>query len=165
MGGYIFDTSVLTVLLDPRHPNHEEKRSAVDALATPQYISVVAIAELSFGAHLAAAIGRSDPAVLRAKIARAKTYNILDVDEHTAEAYAELKGRIATKYLASVLRRDRPTYVQAWINRATDKALGIGENDLWMCAQAKERELVLVTAERRMQRISDADPEVQLLRI
>ena len=40
-----------------------------------------------------------------------------------------------------------------------------GENDLWMCAQAKERDLTLVTAERRMKRISDADPEVRILRV
>ncbi|NTE57482.1 type II toxin-antitoxin system VapC family toxin [Agrobacterium tumefaciens] len=43
--------------------------------------------------------------------------------------------------------------------------LGIDENDLWMCAQAKERDLVFVTADRRMGRIPEADPEVRLLMI
>jgi len=32
-----------------------------------------------------------------------------------------------------------------------------------MCAQAKERDLILVTADARMKRIEDGDPDVRLL--
>ena len=41
----------------------------------------------------------------------------------------------------------------------------VDENDLWLCAQAKERSLTLLTADRRIQRIADADQEVLLLLI
>jgi hypothetical protein len=67
------------------------------------------------------------------------------------------------KYLASTLRRDRPKYLEDWIDKATGKALGVDENDLWMCAQAKERDIILITADRRMKRISDGDSDVKIL--
>jgi predicted nucleic acid-binding protein len=70
---------------------------------------------------------------------------------------------MAAKYLAKPLRRDRPKYVEDWVDQATSKALGVDENDLWMCAQAKERGLVLVTTDQRMKRIEDADSDVRLL--
>jgi predicted nucleic acid-binding protein len=64
-----------------------------------------------------------------------------------------------------MLRKDRPRYIEEWVDKATGQKLGIDENDLWMCAQAKERNLVLVTADGRMKRIPNADPEVRLLTI
>ena len=45
---------------------------------------------------------------------------------------------------------------------ATGRKLQVDENDLWICAQAKERDLIVVTADRWMKRISDADCEVRL---
>lgn len=45
---------------------------------------------------------------LDAILAEARTYAVLDLTHHTAAAYADLKARIAQKYLAKVLRKDRP---------------------------------------------------------
>jgi len=84
---------------------------------------------------------------------------------NTASVYAELKASIAQKYLAKVLRKDRPKYIEEWVDKATGQKLGIDENDLWMCAQAKERDLIFVTAVRRVKRTPDADPDVRLLTI
>ena len=165
MDGYLFDTTTLSIYLDPTHRFHDEKKGALDALPAdaPRYISVIALAELMFGVDLAGAIGRGDLPALRRMIDLARTYAVLDLSHHTAAAYARLKTTLATKYLANPLRRHRPKYVEDWVDKATGKALGIDENDLWMCAQSKERDLVLVTADARMQRIEDADPEVRLL--
>jgi predicted nucleic acid-binding protein len=163
--GYLLDTTILSVYLDPTHRFHDEKKGALSALpaAAPRYISVVALAELTFGADLAGAIGRGDLPALRRKIDQARAYAVLELSHHTAAAYAELKAGLAIKYLTNVLRRDRPKYVEDWVDKATGKALGVDENDLWMCAQAKERDLVLVTADARMKRIEDGDPDVRLL--
>jgi tRNA(fMet)-specific endonuclease VapC len=49
------------------------------------------------------------------------------------------------------------------IDLNTSKIGSIDENDLWMCAQAKERGLVFVTGDGKMQRIADADSDVRLL--
>ena len=165
MDGYLLDTTALSIYLDPTHPFHNEKKEALDALPAnaPRYISAIALAELMFGADLAGAIGRGDLPTLRRKIDQARTYAVLDLSHHTAAAYAALKARLAIKYLAGVLRRDRPRYIEDWVDKATGKALAVDENDLWMCAQAKERDLVFVTTDARMRRIEDADPDVRLL--
>ena len=87
----------------------------------------------------------------------------LSRNQHTAAVYAETKAKLAEKYLTSTLRRDRPRYLEDWVDRSTGKCLGVDENDLWMCAQAKERDITLVTADGRMRRIPDADPDVAIL--
>jgi hypothetical protein len=118
---------------------------------------------LSFGAELPLALGKGDSPTLRKIIADARAHAILDLSHHTATAYSQLKSRVAVKYLEKALRRDRPKYIEDWVDRATGKALGIDENDLWMCAQAKERGLVFVTGDGKIQRIADADSDVRLL--
>ncbi|MER9944238.1 PIN domain-containing protein [Mesorhizobium sp. M0092] len=167
MDAYLFDTTVLSIYLDPTHPHHAEKGQSLAALPvdSPRFISAIALAELGFGAKLAAAIGKGNLPTLEAMIVRARSYAVLDVTHHTATVYAEVKARVAQKYLAKMLRKDRPKYIEEWIDKATGQKLGIDENDLWMCAQAKERDLVLVTADGRMKRIPNADPDVRLLTI
>lgn len=49
------------------------------------------------------------------------------------------------------------------MDKASGQKLQVDENDLWMCAQVKERDLVLATADGRIKRIADADPEVRIL--
>ena len=165
MDAYLLDTTILSIYLDPTHKFHAEKSKALDALpaAAPRFVSVVALAELTFGADLAATLGKGDFPALKKKISEAYEHGVLDVSRHTATAYTELKCKLAVKYLAKPLRRDRPKYVEDLVDGATGKSLGVDENDLWMCAQAKERELAFVTADKRMRRIEDADPEVSLL--
>lgn len=165
MDAFLLDTTALSIYLDPQHPHHVEKGQSLAALPveSARYVSVIGLAELSFGIELASRLGKGNLTVLEAIIAAARSYAVIDVTHHTAAVYADIKARIAHKYLAGVLRKDRPKYVQDWVDRATDQKLGIDENDLWMCAQAKERELVFVTADGRMQRIAEADNDVRLL--
>lgn len=165
MDAFLFDTTVLSIYLDPTHPHYGVKSQSLAALPTenPRFVSPVALGELGFGTQLASMIGNVDPAKLNAILAEARAYAVLDITHHTASAYAELKAKVAHKYLAKTLRKDRPKYVEDWIDKATGQKLSIDENDLWMCAQAKERDLVFVTADARMKRIPDADAEVRLL--
>jgi predicted nucleic acid-binding protein len=162
---YLLDTSILSAYLDPNHQFHNAKRMSVDALpaTSARYISVIALAELTFGVELALAMGRGDMPALRKMLVDARAYGMLEVSHHTATAYAELKSKMGAKYLAKALRRDRPKYVEDWVDQATGRALGVDENDLWMCAQAKERGLVFVTGDGKIQRIADADPDVRIL--
>src|SRR3546814_1066301 len=93
----------------------------------------------------------------------AQAYAVLDVAHHTSAAYAELKTNLAKRYLVKASRRDRPRWLEEWVDKTTGQRLQVDENDLWMCAQVKERDLILVTADDHMRRIADADPQVQLL--
>lgn len=164
MSGYIFDTNVLSPLLDVTDSRHGDVRVAIDALDahSTKFISAITVAELGFGVHLAETIAGVPSPDLQRKLTKAQEYAVLEVTKHTAAAYAELKANLASKYLAKALRRDRPRWVDDWIDKATGKMLQVDENDLWICAQAKERNLTVVTADRRMNRIAHADVEVRL---
>lgn len=165
MDAYLLDTTILSIYLDPNHPHYVAKGLSLAALPmqSPQFVSAVALAELGFGTNLAGLLGKGNLATLSAMLAQARTYAVLDITHHTASVYAEVKSKVAHKYLAKTLRKDRPKYIEEWVDKATGQKLAIDENDLWMCAQAKERDLVFVTADARMKRISDADPDVCLL--
>lgn len=165
MKPYLLETTVLTIFLDARHPRHLDVVRSIETLPadSAQYVSVVGLAELTFGADLAIAIGKADVRSLREKVRRARSYGVLDVTHHTASAYSETKAKLAVKFLTSALRRDRPKYLEDWVDKATGKLLGVDENDLWMCAQAKERDMILVTADNRMRRIPEADPTIDVM--
>lgn len=165
MDAYLLDTTILSIYLDPGHASHGDKSAILKSLppSALQYISVIGLAELMFGVELATSLEKGNLPILREIIRQARSYAALDVSHHTSAAYAELKAKIASKYLHKVLRKDRPKYIEEWVDKATGKALGIDENDLWMCAQAKERDLIFITADARMKRIQDADSTVRLL--
>ena len=134
---------------------------ALDPRST-KFVSVIVVAELDYGIRLAETVTGSASPDLRRRLTKAHEYAVLEVTRHTSAAYSELKANLANKYLAKALRRDRPRWVEDWIDRATGKRLQIDENDLWICAQAKERKLTVVTADRRMNQVSNADCDVRL---
>jgi tRNA(fMet)-specific endonuclease VapC len=106
--GFLLDTTVLSAYLDPTHRNQADIRRAVDVLdpGAPRYVSAVSLAELNFGASLAAAFGMGDLPVLQAIVRQAQAYNVLEITRHTAAAYAELKTNLAKRYLTKASRRD-----------------------------------------------------------
>lgn len=166
MNDYLLDTVVISALLEPKHKFHESAKAAIAAIPAQatQYISAVSLAELSFGAKLHEASGGMSLEKLTKIIADAATYDILEISRHTAEEYAQLKVNIAKKYLKDI-KKDRKKYLDDWIDAITDKTLQIGENDLWICAHARERNLILVTADEKMDRIRQADSTILLKQI
>ena len=165
MSGYVFDTSALSPMLDSSHSRHGDVRAAVMDLEpeSTSFISVITLAELGFGVRLAETASGSASPRLQQALTKASTYAVLELTGHTAVAYADLKATLAGAYLAKTLRSRRPRWVEDWVDRATGQKLQVDENDLWICAQAKERNLIVVTTDRHMNRIQDADPGVRLL--
>ena len=165
MSGYICDTNVLSALLASTHPRHGDVRAAIGALdaRATKFISAITVAELEFGVHLAEIDTGAASPDLRRQLAKAHEYAVLEITRHTAAAYAELKANLAGKYLKRALKKDRrPRWVEDWTDKATGKMLQVDENDLWICAQGKERNLTVVTTDGRMRRIANADCEVHL---
>ena len=165
MDSYLLDTTVLSISLDPSDARHLDVVKSLGSIpaSSEQYISAVALAELSFGIKLASALNKGMSPVLSSIISKAREYAVLDISHHTSDAYATLKTLMAVKYLAKPLRKNRPKYIEDWIDQASGKPLGIDENDLWMTAQAKERGLTFLTADKKIHRISDADPDLSIL--
>lgn len=164
MDGYILDTSVVSPFLDPGHRAHFRARQSVLQIeaSAPLFLSAVSLAELQFGVNLAAAFGHSRLPTLEQALVEARRYRTLDITHHTARAYSDLKATLARTYLPNATAKGRPRWIEDWVDKTTGKKLQIDENDLWMCAQAKERDLILCTADGRMSRIADADTEVRL---
>ena len=163
MDGYILDTSVLSTLLDPEHKRHIPIRDGVQQLErhATLFLSTVSLAELQYGVKLAETFGHGRLPVLQKLLVDARNYRLLDITRHTSAAYADIKATLVHTYFANAAAK-RPRWIEDWVDKATGKKLQIDENDLWMCAQAKERDFLVCTADRRIKRISDADPDVRL---
>jgi predicted nucleic acid-binding protein len=167
MTGYIYDTSVLSALLDASHQRHVDIVRAIASLPedASHYVSAVSLAELTFGVRMSEAFAPARLPALERMLLDVRAYGVLEVGHHTAAAYAELKTSLARRYLLKANRRDRPRWVEEWPVNNRGQKLQVDENDLWLCAQAKERLLTLLTADGGMQRIADADVDVTLLLI
>ena len=166
MPGYLFDTSVISAFLDAEHSRYDEIREAVAQFdpADPQYLSAISLAETAFGVRMAEAFKPNAAKRFKEVLRMARRRTALAVTRNTAMVYARLKTDLAKRYLANASRQGRPRWVEDWVDKTTGKKLQIDENDLWMCAQAKERDLVLVTTDGDMQRhISKADPALRFL--
>jgi predicted nucleic acid-binding protein len=164
LDGYLLDTCFLSALLDPTKVNHPAVCSAIDNLQedAPKYVSVITFAELRFGIRLATIRGDINTERLDKIVHAAKTHPPLNVTKHTAEEYGFIKAELANKYLNNALRKFRPRWIEEWVDTATGQKLQIDENDLWLCAQAKERNLVLLTAEKKINRIKAVVPEIRI---
>lgn len=164
MDGYLLDTCVVSALLDGQHKNYKNVRISDEAIevGSPRYVSRITIAELAFGVALhEAATGLPHPRASEI-LNRAQAYAIREISKHTASEYAELRKSLAVRRLANVLRSHRARWVDQWVDRVTGESLQIDENDLWICAQAREWNLtVFTTDEKMMTRISQADPTIK----
>lgn len=167
MDGYLLDTPIISAYLDPTHQHHAMVLAAVEALTAQEfrYISVVALAELATGVQFIEAFGKIDVPAFRQRLIRAREHSLLNVTQHTATAYAELKRAVAEKHMPKAMAKKatRPRFVEDWVDETSGKKLGIDENDLWMCAQAKERDLIFVTSDKKMvNRIGAANSDLRL---
>lgn len=159
MDGYLFDTSALSPLFDSSHPKHVVVTDFVASLPleAPKYVSAIALGEIRFGVSLA-----GNPSALDGLLKRAEAFHPLEITVHTAREYGELKATIASYFLEKLLRRDRPRWLEDWVDKHTGKLLQLDENDLWMCAQALERALVLLTTDAKMKRVLEAANQLRL---
>jgi predicted nucleic acid-binding protein len=162
MDTYLLDTNLVSVLYDGLRPNHASVRQAVENLDADasQLVSAVTIAELRFGLALSQAVGRP-LAHIEACIERAEEHPLANIDRHTASAFAHVKASVAQKRLD--LTRRAPRWVETWTDRVTSQMLQIDENDLWIAAQAIERNYTVVTSDRDFVNVlAPALPELQV---
>lgn len=164
MDGYLLDASALSAYLNEQHPHHAIAKGRIDAIAPDalRLVSIVTLAEIDYGIRFAEFAGSARLDEYRQRLAVIRQYAVLDLTHHTSEVYAELKARVAT-HVQRKAGKKLPRWIEDWIELGSEKRLQIDENDLWICAQAKERDLILVTGDTDMRNISAIDPEVRLL--
>jgi tRNA(fMet)-specific endonuclease VapC len=117
--------------------------------------------ELRFGLALSRTAGQP-LAHIEVCIARTDEHPLAEVGRYTAEAYGYVKSSVA--YQQIDIQRRLPRWVEAWSDRVTGELLQIDENDLWISAQAVERNFVVITSDGDFTRIiSPAVPELRVL--
>jgi predicted nucleic acid-binding protein len=162
MDTYLLDTNLVSVLYDADRSNHLAVHQVVSSLdpQAPQLVSAITIAELRFGLALSRAVGRSLHHI-EACIQQAEEHPLAAIGKHTAHAFAHVKSSIAQQRLD--LQRRLPRWVETWTDRVTSQLLQIDENDLWITAQAIERNYVIVTSDRDFVNIiAPALPELRV---
>lgn len=151
---YLLDTNIASVLWDECHKSHVEYRRRLAALGdAPVFVSVVTLAEVEYGLRIAPHVDDARQENVRARM---RAFEVLGLDRHVVEYYAELRACLFRQYgPKDARRRLRAKVVPDLWERSPDKLLGIQENDLWLASAAIERNLVLVSNDR-LSRIQEA---------
>ncbi|MDO8605180.1 MAG: PIN domain-containing protein [Phaeospirillum sp.] len=158
----LLDTNFVSVLFDPRRPNFTAVQERAQAFAQTDlvFLSAVVLAELRYGMEAAQRVGQ-DISQIHRILTHAATYPLAEIGRHTAEAYGDVKARLADHYLDMSSRA--PRWLENWQDRASGQILQVDENDLWIVAQAVERDYLLVTSDQRLaDRFSPAISELRL---
>lgn len=158
MPGYLIDTQTICYWFDgtkfPAVQAAAEARSA----DSPLYISAITLGEIYYG-HSAHPGGIGPKRDEFLKFVRDKLPQILPISHHTAEPYGLVRAHLAAKFPPpggwNKKRRTEEMY-----DPVAARELGIDENDLWIMAQAIERNLILVTNDK-MRRIREIISEIQ----
>jgi predicted nucleic acid-binding protein len=128
---------------------------AADARAADSrlYVSAITLGEIEFG-HALNPPGEGATRDEFVAFLRQQPLLILKVSKHTAEPYGRIRARLATTFppAGGWIRKIR---AEQFYDPVAARELGIDENDLWIVAQAVERNLILVTSDK-MTRIRGA---------
>jgi len=165
MKGYLLDTNVIRHWLDVRNDFHsvvaQKAKQAAQAQALMVTSSVV-LGEIEYGIAANGGEAKEAMAKLRAHVINqfAQRRLLLSISRDTTSIYGELRAKLFNKF-APKDRRKKVKRPEELVDPVTAKELGIQENDLWIGAQAIERNLVLVTNDA-MARIREVGPELRV---
>jgi len=156
--GYLLDTNIIAFWFNPTHQKHAAVCNWIADLPAeaPLMTSAIVIGEIECGCALARGHKRFDLAGL-AEFIRHQLPRVIKVGRSTAEPYGNLKAKLFDKYAPK--RRRQGLRLEEIFDPVTAKCLGIQENDLWIAAQAVERNLVLATNDK-MTHIRKVAPEL-----
>ena len=165
MRGYLLDTNVASDWLDSSKPRHVAVSDKIRSLADTGAIlftSTIVLGEIAYGIGVAPQNMRKSLAALQVQIdiQFVRERLLLDVTRSTASIYGDLRARLFNKF-APDDKRTKGMRPEQLTDPETSKQLGIQENDLWIAAQAIERNLVLVSNDA-MKRIKVVAPELRV---
>ncbi len=146
MDEYLVDTNILFDMMHPNAAHNKEvwkNRRTRNAIL---HLPVIVLGETQLGFHL----GGIDLDAARRDLDVFLDRNGLILQQatkHTAQIYGDIKARLIEKY-SSKKTKHRAKWPERWSDPVTGADLGIDECDLWIVAQAIERNFVLVTADK-----------------
>ena len=159
---YLLDTCIASILWDELHDQHVPYQEKAKALGdAPLYVSVVTLAEVEWGMQLDPDVARDRHDITRKNMA---TYEVMPLNRDIARTYARLKARLFNRYAP---RNKKGKLKTKWVgdlrDLATDKSLGIQENDLWQVSFAMSRNYMLLTNDRMSRLREIAGDELRVL--
>ena len=164
---YLLETSALSAYLQHNHPHHAIAEAVFSALprGSAQFASIVTVAEMEFGLKqvVANGAGAQQVAAVAQRVAIVRNYAPLPLTHHTATNYAELKSKVAQRRQPAVNSQRTNRWIELWQDSNTGSQLGIDENDLWVAAQAKERDFTVIAGDRDFEIFTSVDPEVRVI--
>ena len=156
MRDYLLDTNIVAFWFDTARPEHLKVASRVNALRLPDpqtkyasrlYISVVSLGEIEYGHRVAENPDSAKQAAYN-NFVREQCPVAHEVTKHVAEQYGEMRAWLFD-HSAPNKKKSKKMRAEELVNPTTGKELGIDENDIWIAAQAKTHNLVLVTHDSR----------------
>jgi tRNA(fMet)-specific endonuclease VapC len=160
---YLLDTNILSFWYDTACDEHSRVVGRVNAVRQPDpttnyvsrlYVSVVTLGEIEYGSLVSHVPDPAKQALYEAmdaakmKFVREECPVALEIVEHVAAEYGELKAWLFNNCGPNA-KKSKTKRAEELVNPTTGKELGIDENDIWIAAQAKTHNLVLVTHDSR----------------
>lgn len=160
MPDFLLDTQTIRYWFDDSSPFHETVRKTADALPAGSHVcvSVITLGEIEYGIALTpfGMGGRLDE---YRRFVRDKLPRIVPVSGHTAEPYGRVRALLTERFPPPRGWSTKKCAEQLYDPLAA-REFGFDENDLWLVAQAIERNLVLVSNDK-MTRIREVLREIQ----
>ena len=152
---FLFDTNIATAMWDIGSPCHDQAREFESSLGKDAtiMISAVTLAEVEYGLKTAPMIDDARQALVRDAMSVYQL--VIPITKHTVEFYSEIRAQLFINYSPRNARgRLTKRRVEDLRERTTAANLQIQENDVWIAAQAMEMNLVLVSEDKGMGRIT-----------
>lgn len=165
MPGYLLDTQTIRYWFDGNDGNFPKVTRIAEARAAehsnaPLYVSAITLGEMFFGhADHPTGVGANREAYVR--FVRKRLPQILNVSKHTAEPYGHLRSRLIRKFPPKNGWSSKKWAVEQLYDPVAGREFGFDENDIWLAAQAIERNLILVTNDKKfVTRVQEVAVEV-----
>ena len=160
MPDFLLDTQTIRYWFDDSSPFHETVRKTAAALPPGSHvcISVITLGEIEYGIAFNP-VGMGGRLDEYRRFVRDKLPRIVPISRHTSEPYGRARALLTERFPPpggwSKKRRAEQMY-----DPLAAGEFGFDENDLWLVAQAIERNLVLVSNDK-MTRIRDVLQEIE----
>lgn len=164
MPDYLLDTNILSYWYNPNCAENEKVVARVNAVRKQDpatvyvprfFVSVITLGEIEYGARASHVPDPAKQAEYEARDAAKKKFvleqcpEVLELTKHVVEQYGELRAWLFNNCGPRVKRRSKKARAEELVYPTTGKELGIDENDIWIAAQAKTHNLVLVTRDSK----------------
>ncbi len=156
MADYLLDTNILAYWYDTARSEHMNVIKRINAIKQPDpitryvprlYISVVTLGEIEYGHRVAPSPDTANQAEYT-RFVREQCPEALEMTNDVAEQYGELRAWLFNNF-GPKAKKSKVKRAEELVNPTTGKELGIDENDIWIAAQARTHNFVLVTHDSR----------------